>query len=258
MHDKQPPPVIAAEFWYWFRNSLQYTAPLAFVVAFLLPFFLSNNSNGFTFSGSMLSLVSGVLVLLSYAHIVPWRRHPSSLLLQISICSFVLAAIFAYNSAPAAGRQHSYHTGGLNIVDSVDYDSHRDHEMGCQAQSFFVQLTLLAREMWVFSLSTDLVTSITNPFASYKTNLRKYHVTIGVLALSSALVLLVHRTCQGQFLSNGTCWVRLWDSVSNPCFWGFFMAWKLFFYLTAVVTLGFAYSRIAKGLDSTYATRFVI
>jgi hypothetical protein len=58
--------------------------------------------------------------------------------------------------------------------------------------SFLVQVVLLAREMWVFTLSLDLVTSITNPFASYKANLRKYHIGTVCLYILYILYIIIH------------------------------------------------------------------
>ena len=111
-------------------------------------------------------LVSCGLVILSFFHIVPWRRHPSSLMLQISIMSFILSFIGAYNSAPFFSGTHDHDHGGLHLrdTDSGAEDDHRDNELTCQVESFFTQWALLARELWVLTLSMDLVTSITNPF----------------------------------------------------------------------------------------------
>ncbi|KAJ1422993.1 hypothetical protein B484DRAFT_331970, partial [Ochromonadaceae sp. CCMP2298] len=127
--------------------------------------------------------------------------------------------------------------------------------MGCKLMSFLVQVVLLAREMWVFTLSLDLVTSITNPFASYKANLRKYHIGIWAAALLSASLLVNQPSCQGQFMADGFCWVTIGASQS-VCFWAYFLSWVVGFYIISVAAMAYAYVRISRGLESTYATRF--
>lgn len=247
--------ITAAKFWFYFRIYLPFIALVTFVAFFLIPYFLADDDDGFAFFGSLLSLVSCLMVVLSYVHVLPWRRHPSSLMLQISITSIIVSVIVLVESFPSGKYLTNFNPGGLNIIGSEDYNSDFDHSTTCQAMSFFVQMALLAREMWVFSLSMDLVTSITNPFSSYRASVQKYHTLIWTIALASATVLVNQPYCQGQFLADGTCWIRI-EGTQSPCFWGYFLGWVIVFYLISIMAMVYAYVRISRGLESTYATRY--
>lgn len=244
-------------FWYWFRKMLVLIAVVSFTVAFLIPYLFLNSTDGYILSGGILSLVFCLLALLSYLHILPWRRHPSSLLIQVCGMSAVLSTVAVVMAYPEGGRLSSLNDGSdINIIGDKNYTNRHDHTPGCLSMSFILQLTLFAREMWILTLSLDLLTNITNPFASYKINLRKYHCSIWAASVLGA-VLLVSQTgdCQGEFLNNGTCWIKISD-VDSTCFWAYFMTWVILFYVNAIAVLAYAFSRISKGLESTYATHY--
>jgi hypothetical protein len=247
--------ITAAKFWFYFRIYLPFIAVSTFVAFFLIPYFLADDDDGYAFFGSLLSFASSCMVVLSYLHVLPWRRHPSSLMLQISITSMIVSLIVLVQSFPTGKYLMNFNPGGLNIIGSESYTSDSDHSASCQTMSFFIQLALLAREMWVFSLAMDLVTSITNPFASYRASVQKYHTVIWSAALASATVLVNQPSCQGQFLADGTCWIRI-EGTQSPCFWGYFLGWVICFYLISVLAMLYAYVRISRGLESTYATRY--
>lgn len=239
-------------FWYHFRKRLHLWAALSCSTCFLCALLTSDTDDGYLFYGSLLSFVSCSLVVMSYYHIVPWRRHPSSLMLQVSITSLIVSLLLLCTTHPLGPDFSRFNSNGL-YSDGIDS---RAHSGPCQTMSFLAQLALLAREMWVFSLSLDLVTSITNPFASYQANLRRYHLIIWSVATASAATLLLHPQCQGRFLSDGTCWIRGGSSPDQLCFWGYFLGWVAVFYLFSVATILYAYLRISKGLESSYATRY--
>jgi len=88
----------------------------------------------------------------------------------------------------------------------------------------------------------DLWTSITNPFASYKTNIRKYHTGIWIFTLASSIVLVNQESCQGAFLTNGICWIQV-DNIENLCLWGYFLAWILIIYINSIIMIAYAYAR---------------
>lgn len=195
------------------------------------------------------------LAIVSYFHIKPWRRHPSPLIMQICLMSLCISIVFVANTTPF-GRVNDLSDGGdVNIIGSSDYDSGRDGTAGCIFMSLIMQTVLLAREAWILTLSIDLVTSITNPFSSHVTSQRHYHLFVWLVAISMAVALVNHRQCQGEFLSNGTCWIRI-DGIESGCFWGYFFSWMILFYLNSAAVLFYAYTRISKGLESTYATRY--
>lgn len=248
--------VTGAWFWYPFRESLTYTAPILFVLTYALTFFFVNKLDGFLFFGSILSCIGSVLVVLSYWHIKPWRKHPSPLMFQISVTSLVFTVILLINSFPIDGIDNiSDSSSAVNIVGSSSYSDEDDGTIRCKVMSFFMQLSLLSRELWTLTFSLDLVTSITNPFASYTKNLRRYHLCIWFAGILSAAVLVNQPSCQGEFLTNGTCWLKF-DGVDSLCFWFYYLGWACIVYVKSISVIAFAYFRISKGLEATYATRF--
>ena len=92
--------ITAAKFWYYFRIYLPLTSLVAFVAFFCIPYFAADNDDGFAFYGSLLSLISCSLVVLSFWHVLPWRRHPSSLMLQVAITSIIISTIVLVQSFP--------------------------------------------------------------------------------------------------------------------------------------------------------------
>lgn len=240
-------------FWYGFRTSLPFTWPLIFFGTFLIPYFLFDHSDGYIFVGSILSVLFCALSLLSYWQIRPWRRHPSILIIMICFISTLISAILLYNAAPHGGDRE-IDKSDVNVIEDSTYSA-SDRTATCVSMSFFIQLTLLAREGWILTLSLDLLTSITNPFASYKSNLKQYHIYIWSFTILLAVILVSTKSCQGEFLSNGTCWLRI-SGADSVCFWGFFMSWVITFYINAAAVLAYAFSRVSKGLETTYATRY--
>jgi hypothetical protein len=181
--------VFAVEFWYFFRKFLALAAPMAFFGIFLITFFVANETDGFVFFGSLLSIVSGIFVCGSYVHVIHWRRHPSALIMHTSLMSTLFSIILAGN----AGSFSTYLDGTEVDTLSTSGNNSYDHTAGCMTMSFFIQLTLLSREMWILTLSLDLFASITNPFASYSWNLKKYNICIAVVGLLCSLVLISQR-----------------------------------------------------------------
>jgi 1-phosphatidylinositol-4-phosphate 5-kinase len=240
-------------FWFGFRTSLPFVWPMLFVGTFLIPYFCFDHSDGYIFMGSILSGVFCILALISFWQIRPWRRHPSILMIMICLISIVISCILVYNAAPRGGNRE-IDKSDVNVIQDSHFSA-SDRSPSCLLMSFFIQLTLLAREGWILTLSIDLLTSITNPFASYKSSLKQYHVYIWSFTILSAIILISTKSCQGEFLTNGTCWIRI-SGAESTCFWGFFMAWVITFYVNAAAVLAYAFSRVSKGLESTYETRY--
>lgn len=198
-----------AKFWYWFRTTLVITAPVLFISTFLVAYFFFNTTDGFIFIGSLLSVLFCALALLSYFHVRPWRRHPSILMAMICFISSIMSSILLFNAAPYAGTREISDASDINLIGTSTYSSARDHNASCVIMSFFIQLTLLAREGWILTLSVDLLTTITNPFSSHKSSVNRYHFYVWMGTLLSAVILVGQRSCQGEFLTNGTCWIKI-------------------------------------------------
>jgi uncharacterized membrane protein len=244
-------------FWYWFRRTL----PLTSLALFLLTFFIArsffNSTDGYLLCGGFLSLLFCFLSILSYFHVKPWQRHPSSLLISVCLMSFLLSLITVIMAYPSHNDLSKLNDGSdINIIGTNDYNDTNDNHFSCLLMSFLLQLTLFSREMWILTLSWDLLVNITNPFASYLYNLKKYHLFIWFFSLFSCLLLINHDDCHGEFLNNGMCWIKI-TGIEDWCFWGYFMIWVILFYVNALAILTYAYCRIAKGLENTFATHYL-
>eukprot|EP01034_Spumella_vulgaris_P023188 gene23188-29383_t len=97
-----------------------------------------------------------------------------------------------------------------------------------------LSFTLLAGEAWLTTIALDLVYSLTNPFISYKSNLKKYQII-------------------GRF-DQGVCWVKI-TSTNSPCLWGYFLFWMVCMYAYQIWAAVFAALRLRKGLPLTFEVR---
>lgn len=160
------------EFWWYFRFYFFKALPLVFIILMIVAFTSWNCVEGHLVLGSVLSLASSCSVVASYIMISPWRKHPSSLVLYRSLTS----AIFSINI----------------ILDSVS------GAQSCNHFSVTTNAMLLAGEGWLTTIALDLVYSLTNPFVSYKGNLRKYHMMIWIFTSVITFLLAVNPGCQGN------------------------------------------------------------
>jgi hypothetical protein len=135
-----------AAFWYYYRIYYPSLFPVVFLIFMIVALTAWNTVEGHLVLGSILSLISSISVVISYIMIMPWRKHPSSLILYRSLTSIV----FSINII-------------LNAIDTVSKRSH-----GCRNYAVVTQVMLLAGESWLTTIALDLVQSLTNPFTSYK------------------------------------------------------------------------------------------
>ena len=122
---------------------------------------------------------------------------------------------------------NSFHLGRGSANDSHIHDDQFDHSQSsaCKAMSFITQFAMFTGECWLLTFSVDLVSSLTNPFSSYKANLKKYHFFVWIGGFLNALALVGNPSCQGLFsTSAGICWMQF-DSANSSCFWGYYAGW---------------------------------
>ena len=220
--------IVGTKFWFYFRLVFPYMSIILSILLFSIPYLANADVSGFLFSGCILSLCFGGSVLCSYVHIVPWRRHPSPLIFYRS-CSHCLFSLVLMINAYA-----SY--------------NHTSNE--CKLLSFLVQFSFFTGECWLMTISVDLILSLTNPFASYKSNLRRYHVVVWTSGIIISGVLLDSNSCLNIF-SDGVCWI----DASLECIVGFYLFWVVLFFLLSMCVMIFSAWRLSRGLQSTYATR---
>jgi 1-phosphatidylinositol-4-phosphate 5-kinase len=215
-------------FWFYFR----YYLPLIFSALFLIFMILSltkyNTIEGNLVLGSSLSLFMTSSVLLSYLMIIPWQKHPSTLIFYKSLMSTLFSI-------------------GI-ILEAISTNKY-----SCRSYAVFTHFTMLAGECWLTTIGLDLKYSLTNPFVSYKTNLKKYHALVWTFTALLSFIFYFDTSCQGRF-DQGICWLNI-DSTNSPCLWGFFLFWIILMYTYQAYALVYARSRLSKGLPSTFDVR---
>lgn len=218
----------AQVFWAFYRRYLPYIFSLLFVLCVVLSFTIYPTVEGNLVLGSLLSLFMGISVVSSYIMIIPWRKHPSSILLYRTLTS----SLFCVNI----------------ILQAITTDN-----SNCQNFAVFTQMTVLAGESWQTTIALDLVYSLSNPFVSYQTNLKKYHFFVWLFTLLVSFIFYVHTDCQGQF-DEGICWVNI-SSTNSPCLWGYYLFWVVCMYAFQIYATLYGYLRLQKGLPATFEIR---
>jgi 1-phosphatidylinositol-4-phosphate 5-kinase len=220
-----------AFFWYHFRRYYFYMAPATVILGMILALTCWNTVEGHLVIGSLISMVSCIAVVTSYVMIVPWRKHPSTIVYNRAFTNI----FFSFNI----------------IVETINHQIHPDS--GCEGYAVITQFLLLAGELWLTCIALDLVFSLTNPFTSYRGNMRTYHFIVWGLTSFISFVFMVDTPCQDRF-EGGLCWVRI-ISPTDSCIWGFYLFWILVMYMYQFGAIAFAYMRLKKGLPITFEIR---
>jgi 1-phosphatidylinositol-4-phosphate 5-kinase len=215
-------------YWFYFRYYLPLFFSALFLIFLILSFTIYNTIEGNLVLGSSLSLFMTLSVLASYVMIIPWRKHPSSLIFYKSLMSVLFS---------------------LGII----LEAISTNRYSCRSYAVFTQFTMVAGECWLTTIGLDLKYSLTNPFISYKTNLKKYHMLVWGFSSLLSFIFYFDTSCQGKF-DQGICWLNI-SSTNSPCLWGFFLFWILIMYTYQAYALLYARSRLQKGLPTTFEVR---
>ena len=220
-----------ATFWYRFRLMFPILAPVSFVFALVIALTCWNTVAGHMFMGGMLSLVSSVLVCMSYIMIVPWRKHPSTMVFYRAAADVLFSFVV--------------------VLMAIEY--HLDSGKGCRGYPVFTQFFLIAGECWLTTIALDLVFSLTNPFTSYKGNMRRYHFMVWTFTILITFAFDTNTECQAR-VEQGICWIRI-SSAMDPCLWGYYFIWIIGMYGFQLGAIVFASQRLKKGLPATFEIR---
>lgn len=112
---------------------------------------------------------------------------------------------------------------------------------------------IFSGECWLTTIALDLVQSLTNPFTSYKGNMKRYQIMVWTFSLAISFIFFFNTDCQGRF-DHGICWVRI-TSTHSPCLWGYFLFWIVCMYAYQMWASVFAYMRLRQGLPLTFEIR---
>jgi len=217
-----------AWFWYYYRVYYPYVFPPLFLIFMIVALAGWNTVEGHLVLGSVLSLISSVSVIVSYIMIQPWQKHPSKLVLYRALTSCVFS---------------------LNLLfEAIQTDSG-----SCRNYATVTEVTLLAGECWLTTIALDLVYSLTNPFSSYKENMRRYQIMIWFFTSLISFVFFFDTNCQGNF-EKGLCWLKI-QGTSSPCLWGYYLFWIVCMYIYQASAAIFAYNRLNRGLPATFEVR---
>lgn len=96
-----------ASFWFYFRFYYFQAAPVIFLVFMVVALTAWNTAEGHLVLGSIMSLVSSVAVVASYIMIVPWRKHPSILVVYRSLTSAFFSVNIILNAVSQAEKRVS-------------------------------------------------------------------------------------------------------------------------------------------------------
>ncbi|GLE02537.1 hypothetical protein PINS_up011375 [Pythium insidiosum] len=165
-----------------------------FVFCFLLVFALppSLQTLAPVVLGSLLSFVSSITILVSFLLQSQARRYPNELLVYVAVCEFGLAV--------------------RALVHVMTYCA--DAPAQCDAMTFRACTTSTALEMFLLVASVGwfgcailhLFVSVSNPFANYKSQLKRYHLAVwgGSILLSVVVPLVVlSPSAQARFELSG-------------------------------------------------------
>lgn len=217
-----------AWFWYYYRVYYPYVFPPLFLIFMIVALAGWNTIEGHLVLGSILSLISSVSVVVSYIMIQPWQKHPSKLVLYRALTSVVFS---------------------LNLLfEAIQTDS-----ASCRSYAVVTEVTLLAGECWLTTIALDLVYSLTNPFSSYKENMRRYQVMVWLFTSLLSFIFLFDTKCQGVF-DEGICWLQI-QGTNSPCLWGYYLFWIVIMYIYQASAAIFAYFRLNQGLPATFEVR---
>lgn len=217
-----------AWFWYYYRVYYPYVFPPLFLLFMIIALSGWNSIEGHIVLGSILSLISSVSVVISYIMIQPWQKHPSKLVLYRALTSVVFS---------------------LNLL----FEAIGTNSTSCRSYATVTEYTLLAGECWLTTIALDLVYSLTNPFSSYKENMRRYQIMVWGFTGLLSLIFYSDTNCQGVF-DKGICWIKI-QGTSSPCLWGYYLFWILIMYLYQASATIFAYFRLNQGLPATFEVR---
>lgn len=188
-------------FWYYFKNYFSLLSFLLFILFYIFSFISSNTLPHYLLFGGILSSILCFLILLSYIQIVPWRKHPSPLILYRSLSHFIFSIVIIFNS----------------------FEKKFEDSASCHLLSFLTQFTFFTGESWLLTIAVDLYLSLTNPFTSYTSNLTKYHFVVWITGGLNAFSLVSSNYCQGVF-ADRVCWIDV-QNIESPCLWGYYLSW---------------------------------
>ena len=131
-------------------------------------------------TGSLLGLVSSIVVIAFYMKYSVLRTHTNTLLFWRTVCDGGLALLFLSYVLTALSK------GGPGQWNDIMSGKHRQEKI---LLAGLFQFFTISSETWFFCNSRDLMLTLTDPFTSDKANLRNYHAFSWSLSLIMSSVM---------------------------------------------------------------------
>jgi hypothetical protein len=209
----------------------------------------------YAIAGTFVSMLPCFFVIMSHYLIPRFNRHPNPILFWRAVCDF----IFAFHVMWSVRRKDFDYprmrpetSDSLRVCQDVTEQPTAEDCNGCYYHSAITQFTIMGAEAWFAALSIDLHTSMSNPFCSFKANMKKYHFGAWTLALLTTLILLF--TDSYGHSNMNVCWMRRSSKVLGAA-WGFFYIWLVIFGILGIAVYVESRRILSRGLASTYKTR---
>ena len=209
--------------------------------------------------GGVCGLLSSAYVMVAYLTGTPkCRGPPLALLFWRSFCDFGLSIRFV--------ASHAFHIL-ICGSSSCDITSPLSKERLCGAPSAMFEFFEMASEAWFLCIAVDLLISISNPFSSFKSRMKYYHMFVWSIATVFALPVGVDHNIGGYWYITGKtgvvdttvfCWLQMEDTPGghlNWVPWVFFYVPLMVIYILSACVLYFAYGRLKKGVSNTFVHR---
>jgi len=200
----------------------------------------ADSLNSHLWYGSGISILSCLVVTCSYAAKVNLRCHPAPLIYWRSISDLALSILIFLNVE--------------GVIAARESKLAHYFKWSCEYTSWIFQFTVISAESWLLMISIDLLLSVSNPFTSFKKNIRSYHFFVWTFSGIMALMLQMGPgSCCGPFIE-GICWI----TAENPmfsCIWVYFAGWVIGFYLISIFILVYSFLALQKAKKETYGAR---
>jgi hypothetical protein len=179
-------------------------------------------------SGSFIGMLSCGAVIVTYKRYPTMQQHPAPLLYYKSWADLGLSVrLFAIACLRTDENLRPYFT---------------EDEHSCTFAGGVCQFFILASELWLLCIVLDIRKSIKNPFANFKSQLKRYHHICWGISLASAIIMWFTPGAAG--VSDLTlCWTNRDAKIYGPddnSFFNINYASTLFFFLWVFFINAFA------------------
>ena len=168
---------------------------------------LGDDTTMYPVLGGIIGMLSSSYVMVAYIVSSPKKRGPPlALLFWRSFCDFGLSTRFV--------ASHAFHLLVCGTMDCKIFSGHDNQEM-CGVPSAMFEFFEMASEAWFLCIAFDLLVSISNPFSSFKSRMKYYHLFVWTAASVFALPVGADHDIGGYWYFRGDLGLSL-IHISEP------------------------------------------